>query len=35
MGRDAYNTAVKELIDKRYLVLRSGKTVYDFYELPL
>ena len=34
MKRDAYNTAVAELIEKRYLVLNRGKTVYDFYERP-
>ena len=31
---DAYNTAVEKLIEKRYLVLKSGNTVYDFYEVP-
>lgn len=35
MGKSAYDNAVKELIEKGYLVLRSGKTLYDFYDRPL
>ena len=34
LSRDAYDTAVEKLIEKGYLVLRTGKTVYDFYEVP-
>ena len=34
-GRSAYNTAVKELIEKGYLVQTEGsKTAYSFYEYP-
>lgn len=35
MGRDAYSSAIKELEAKGYLVLKSGKTKYDFYEKPI
>lgn len=34
ISKDAYDTAIKLLIDKGYLVLRSGATVYDFYQVP-
>lgn len=36
MGVDAYRTAVKNLIDDGYLVLKNDETntKYDFYEVP-
>lgn len=35
MKIDAYNTAVNNLIEEGYLVVREGSnTVYDFYEIP-
>lgn len=35
MKKDMYDNAVKELIDKGFLVLNKGKTIYQFYEMPL
>ena len=32
--KDAYDRAVAMLIDKGYLVRRSGSNVYDFYQTP-
>lgn len=32
--QDAYNTGVRLLREKGYLVLRSGSTVFDFYQVP-
>ena len=34
MKKDAYDTGVKLLREKGYLVLRSGSTVFDFYQVP-
>ena len=34
MKADAYKTAVKNLIEEGYLILREGNTIYDFYEMP-
>lgn len=36
IGKTAYDNAIKELIDKRYLVVVEGKkTSFNFYETPL
>ena len=34
MKKDMYDNAVHELIDKGFLILQQGKTIYHFYELP-
>lgn len=34
MKKDMYDNAVHELIDKGFLLLQQGKTIYHFYELP-
>jgi hypothetical protein len=33
MKKTAYDNAVKELIEKGYLKLVSGQTIYEFYEV--
>lgn len=32
--KDTYDAAIKELIDKKYLVLVDKKTIFNFYEVP-
>lgn len=34
MKKDQYDGAIKQLIEKGYLVCESGKTVFGFYEIP-
>ena len=34
LKKDGYETAVNNLIAEGYLVLQSGKTIYNFYEIP-